>query len=66
VNIGNQNINIMLVEVVGMFDGKAVYKNQYTNQSGVLQLDLSTLKSGLYYINLTLDNSKSGFKIIKR
>jgi len=64
-NLGNTNINHILVEIVSASDGKTVYSAQYANQSGVLQLDLSKLQNGVYAIHLTMDNDLKIYKILK-
>jgi streptogramin lyase len=66
VNIGNQTINNVGVNVINTMSGKTVLNNKYTNQSGVIQLDMSALPNGVYYLNLNLDNNKSGYKIVKK
>lgn len=66
VNVGNENVRNVQVKVLGLTDGKANFNTQYTNKSGVLEIDLSSLSNGLYYLNLNLDNRKTGFKIIKK
>lgn len=66
VNIGNQNINNVSVNIINTLSGKMVYNNKYANQSGVMQFDMSGLPGGVYYLNLNLDNNKSGYKIIKK
>jgi hypothetical protein len=66
VNIGNQTINNVGVNVINTMSGKTVLNSKYTNQSGVIQLDMSALPNGVYYLNLNLDNNKSGYKIVKK
>jgi hypothetical protein len=66
VNIGNQAINNVNVNIISVLNGKTVYSNKYTNQTGVLQFDMSNLPNGVYYLNLNLDNNKSGYKIVKK
>ncbi len=66
VNIGNQNVNNISVNIINTLSGKTVYNNKYNNQSGVMQFDMSALPGGVYYLNLNLDNNKSGYKIIKK
>jgi sugar lactone lactonase YvrE len=66
VNVGNQNISNVKINVVNLVDGKPVYNTHYANKSGILELDLSTLANGLYYLNLGLDNMQNGYKIIKK
>jgi len=65
-NLGDVNINNVTVEIHDAQDGKLVFSNQYVNQSGVLQLNLSSLNSGVYALHLTLDSSEKIFKILKQ
>ena len=65
IDIGNTTVNKALVEIFDTTLGKRVYTNLFLNQSGVLQLDLSDLGIGVYGLYVTLDGSKSIFKIIK-
>jgi hypothetical protein len=46
--------------------GKMVYSNQYNNTSGVVQLNLDNLKTGLYVLKLTTGKQVKVFKIMKR
>jgi ELWxxDGT repeat protein len=64
-NIGNTNVNNVSVEIHNLNDGRLVYSTQLVNQSGVLQLDLTTLREGVYALYLTMDNSEKVFKIMK-
>ncbi|MBD1394155.1 MBG domain-containing protein [Mucilaginibacter glaciei] len=66
VNIGDLNIKNINVNIVGLTDGKPAYNKQYTNKSGILEIDLSAIANGFYYLNLGLDNKQSGYKIIKK
>ena len=65
INIGNKTIQKAVVKIYDTGFGKLVYTNQYSNQSGVLQLDLSNLRIGVYELYVTLDGTVSSFKILK-
>jgi hypothetical protein len=64
-NLGDKNINNVVVEIQNVADGKLVYTGQFVNQSGVLKLDLSNLKAGVYVLQLSMDDSQKVFKILK-
>ncbi|MDB5003916.1 MAG: hypothetical protein JWQ34_2141 [Mucilaginibacter sp.] len=66
VNIGNTITKQAQVSIYNVVTGKEVYANSYTNQSGIVEMDLKGLGSGLYYLNLNLDNTISSFKILKK
>lgn len=66
VNLGSNTVKNVQVNVVNSVDGKSVYSNRYTDKTGVLEFDLSGLPSGVYYLNLSLDDKTQGYKIIKR
>ena len=65
VNIGNTNIENVLVKIYDTGAGKIVYAHQYANQSGVMELDLSTLQGGVYALHLILNNDDHIYKILK-
>lgn len=66
VNIGSSVVKDVKVNVVNVLSGKSVHTDQLSNRSGVLQFDLSGIADGIYYFNLKLDNTKLGYKIIKK
>jgi len=66
VNIGNEIVKNIDYNVYSLTNGKLVYSGQNNNQSGMLQLDLSGIADGIYYLKLNLDSKKSSFKIIKK
>jgi hypothetical protein len=66
VNIGNFVAKQVQVNIYNVVSGKQVYTGTYTNQSGIVQMDLKGLASGLYYLNLNLDNTISSFKVLKK
>lgn len=65
-NLGNKVVKNVSVQIHSASDGTLVLSKQYVNQSGVLQLDVSNLKGGVYAIRLSLDNVDNTFKIIKK
>ncbi len=65
-NLGNYISKNVSVEIHAVSNAKLVYSKQYTNESGVLQLDLSNLDSGVYALKLTMDNVEQTFKILKK
>jgi hypothetical protein len=65
-NLGLNNVSIVVVEVHAVSDGRLVYNKQYTNQSGVIQLDLSGLANGIYSLKLTTGNTDKIYKILKK
>ncbi len=66
VNTGSGNISKLSVTIYNVVDGKTVYTNQYINQAGNLQMDLSALPSGVYSLNLIMDGKGRSFKILKK
>jgi len=65
-NIGNDNISNVTVEIHALSNGKLAYSQQFTNQSGVLQLDVSGLANGLYALKITTDTYEKIYKILKK
>lgn len=47
-------------------DGRIVYQKQFDHPDGNINLDLAQLTSGIYLLNLTIDNETSVSKIVKR
>ena len=66
VNIGSQNIDRLNIEVHSLSDGKLVFTKQYTAQSGVVQLDLSGLKTGMYALHVSSKQLEKVFKVLKQ
>ncbi|MDF3076837.1 MAG: type sorting protein [Sphingobacteriaceae bacterium] len=64
-NLGNQSSRKANVEVRDLA-GKLIFAKQYTNEYGVIEADLSTLNSGIYVLKLSLDNSDTIYKIVKK
>jgi hypothetical protein len=66
-NIGNEGISKARVEISNLSaGGKVVYTNQYSNVSGVLQVNPGNLRNGVYVLKLTTDNLVRVFKIVKQ
>jgi photosystem II stability/assembly factor-like uncharacterized protein len=66
INIGTNVTAIAAFEVFDIIDGKKVYSTTLSNQSGVIQLDLSSLEPGIYSLKMILDNFEKTYKIIKK
>jgi hypothetical protein len=65
-NLGNINLDNVTVQIYNAQNGQLVYSNKYVDESGVLQLDLSSVNKGVYALHLVLDNSEKIFKIVKQ
>jgi len=63
--LGNELSSKITVEIRSM-DGKLVYNNRFTGTDSNIQLALSHLESGMYLLKLSLDNSESFYKILKK
>jgi GH25 family lysozyme M1 (1,4-beta-N-acetylmuramidase) len=66
IDLGLEQINSALFEVHNTDDGKILYSKQFVNQAGVVQLDLSNLREGVYILHIKLDKIERVFKIIKK
>ncbi|AYL96470.1 MBG domain-containing protein [Mucilaginibacter celer] len=65
-NLGDAAAANVKVEVNSLSNGgRLVFTNQYVNQQGILQLNLSSLRNGVYVLRVTADNQVKEFKIIK-
>lgn len=65
-NLGAAKIGNVNVAIHDVADGKLVFSKQFTNQSGILQLNVSQLKSGVYGLHLTMGTTEKIFKILKK
>lgn len=63
--LANHARSDMMIEIRGL-DGKLFYNQQFKNAESSLQLPLSHLNSGMYLLKLSLDNSESYYKILKK
>jgi hypothetical protein len=66
VNLGNATVGNVQINIYSVLDGRQVYNSHYTNQSGVIQLDLSSLSGGMYFFKISLDGTESTYKILKK
>ncbi len=65
VNLGTDNVPHAIIAIYSI-NGTQVYSHQFINQSGVVQLDLSALKPGLYILKLITAHSENIFKVMKQ
>jgi hypothetical protein len=66
INLGDAIVASCIIRVYNIADGKLLSQQKFGNQSGVIQLNLSGLRSGTYSLNMSMDNRESVFKIIKK
>ncbi|HZY38962.1 MAG TPA: FG-GAP-like repeat-containing protein [Mucilaginibacter sp.] len=65
IDVGDSQAPAGMVEIVDVL-GRNVFKDNITNDYGKLNMDLSQLKSGFYVVTLTIDNTKSVYKLWKK
>ena len=65
IDVGDSQAPKGTVEIVDVL-GRSVFKDNITNDYGKLNMDLSQLRSGFYVVTLTIDNTKSVYKIWKK
>ena len=66
VNLGEYNIKNLKIEIHNLSNGMLVYAKTMVNQCGVLQLDLTAIRSGVYSLYVLTDESERVFKIQKQ
>jgi hypothetical protein len=66
INLGEIMVNAGAVKIYRITDGMEVMKQPFTNQSGVIKFDVSTLSNGVYSLHLMADGKESVFKVIKQ
>ncbi|AYL96471.1 MBG domain-containing protein [Mucilaginibacter celer] len=65
-NLGDVAVSNVKVEVNNLSNGGTLtFSNQYVNKQGVLQLNLGSLRNGVYVLRITADNQVKEFKIVK-
>ena len=64
-DIGNAIVKNIDIAIYGT-NGKITYATKYANASGILQLYLSKLNSGMYLLKLSADSKDTIYKIIKK
>jgi len=65
-DLGTKNIGNLIVQLNSVSNGKIVLSKQFVNQSGVIQLDVTDIKTGVYALKVHTDNIDKTFKIIKK
>lgn len=65
VNVGIETVKNAMITIYDT-NNQTVYSNTYKNVSGVLQLDVSKLNLGLFFLKLSADGKETIFKMIKR
>jgi hypothetical protein len=65
VNLGEATVKNTLIKIIRLSDGQLVLKKSYLGHSGVVTLDVSQLTTGVYALQLSLDNVQSVYKIIR-
>jgi hypothetical protein len=53
------------IAIYNVSNGTQAYSNQFNNASGVIQLDVSALKAGIYALHLTGEGKEKIYKVIK-
>ncbi|WP_214072397.1 IPT/TIG domain-containing protein [Mucilaginibacter sp. dw_454] len=64
-DIGTYKIQTGIITVYTSF-GRVMYTTQFSNKSGIIPLDLTSLQSGDYILKLSADNTDTVLKIIKK
>ncbi|WP_158557073.1 FG-GAP-like repeat-containing protein [Mucilaginibacter conchicola] len=65
VNVGTALVKKVSIALYDATDGKLVYQKNFDNQTGVIQLEVSNLKTSVYALYLTIDGVKKIFKVTK-
>nr|WP_294949604.1 IPT/TIG domain-containing protein [uncultured Mucilaginibacter sp.] len=65
INLGNKIVDNAVIEIKDITTGRLLYKTRYSNKSGVVNLNLGELKSGVYILNVRLDGKENVYKIFK-
>jgi hypothetical protein len=66
VNLGPDIIKLTTITIYSVANGAKVFSGSYSNRSGVLTLDLGTLRTGVYELWLTRDQQTTNAKITKQ
>lgn len=64
-NLGNETVQKAVITVYNT-SGKIIYTRGYSNQSGVLTIDLPDMSDGLYMLKLVANNQETTFKLLKK
>ncbi len=65
-NLSEVNITAASIKIYSVQNGRLMLSTQYANQSGLVELDMSGLGSGIYSLHLLLDGKETVFKIYKK
>jgi sugar lactone lactonase YvrE len=65
INLGDTEIADLIVKIFDAGSGNQVYFKQFTNQAGVLSLDVSNLSKGVYSLHLVYNNQHKIYKVFK-
>jgi sugar lactone lactonase YvrE len=65
VNVGVDNVNAA-IKIYSVADGSLKLAEQFKNVSGVIKLDVSKLKMGVYSVHVTKGSIVSVYKVIKQ
>ncbi|SEO64952.1 IPT/TIG domain-containing protein [Mucilaginibacter gossypiicola] len=65
INIGKRTAITVILKIYSLNTGLLKLTKNYTNQSGVISMDVSGLEKGVYSLNVTVDGKETVYKIIK-
>lgn len=65
VNVGVDNVSAT-IKIYSVTDGSLKLAEQFKNVNGVIKLDVSKLKMGVYSVHVTKGNIESVYKVIKQ
>ena len=65
VNVGDTLIKDLVVKIFDTSTGNQVYFKQFSNQVGVLAIDVSDFNKGVYSLHLIYNNNHKIFKVFK-
>ena len=66
INLGNTVVNSAAIFISSINGGRLLYKKEFINPYGLLQVDLTDFNYGVYLVRLILDNKESIYKITKQ
>lgn len=64
-NLGTKTVQKAVITVYNAA-GKIVYTHGYSNQSGIVTIDLPDISDGFYMLRLAADNEETIFKLLKK
>jgi hypothetical protein len=66
INIGLKTVAKTIINIYDVQYGRLVLHKEFTNESGVLNLDVSGLQESVYSLHLTIDNKSTVYKIFNK